>query len=185
MVAHSHLEAKVITRAGNYTVQSTTSDEELFIHQGPREEFAARMRQHRASLGDWRKLGIAHDESDNWAHMAEAMPPATFIAMDSFAGLHDEKEPKELRLFDVVLFKRGLMPARRFIQTFGDLPYAAQVIYKGNMNKQFIEDVRMGLYPVDEGVIAKGDDWMVKIKTYAYLKRLNEKFGADYRNYWE
>src|SRR5208282_1836163 len=121
MVAHSHLEAKVITRAGNYTVQSTTSDEELFIHQGPREEFAARMRQHRASLGDWRKLGIAHDESDNWAHMAEAMPPATFIAMDSFAGLHDEK----------------------------------------------------------------GDDWMVKIKTYAYLKRLNEKFGADYRNYWE
>src|SRR5208282_3240297 len=89
MVAHSHLEAKVITRAGNYTVQSTTSDEELFIHQGPREEFAARMRQHRAGgmasatfiAMDLAKiemrmlactLGIvpAYDESDNWAHSA-------------------------------------------------------------------------------------------------------------------
>src|SRR5208282_1602426 len=83
MVAHSHLEAKVITRAGNYTVQSTTSDEELFIHQGTREEFAARMRQHRASLGDWSKLGIsAHVEYDAWAHNAEALPPATFHTMD-------------------------------------------------------------------------------------------------------
>lgn len=108
-----------------------------------------------------------------------------FLGPSSFAGLHDEKEPKELRLFDVVLFKRGLMPANQFVRTFGDLPYAAQVIYRGNLNRQFIEDVRMGLYPVNEGVIAKGDDFMVKIKTYTYLKKLNEKFGADYRNYWE
>jgi hypothetical protein len=108
-----------------------------------------------------------------------------FLGPSSFAGLHDEKEPKELRLFDVNLFKRGIMSPKLFVDTFGDLPYAAQVVYRGNLNRQFIEDVRMGLYPVNEGVIAKGNDFMVKIKTYAYLKRLNEKFGADYRNYWE
>ncbi len=42
-----------------------------------------------------------------------------------------------------------------------------------------------GLYPVVEGVVAKGDGFMVKVKTYSYLKRLNEVYGADYRNYWE
>lgn len=77
------------------------------------------------------------------------------------------------------------MPANQFVKEFGDLPYAAQVIYRGNLNRQFIEDVRMGLYPVVEGVVAKGDDFMVKINTYSYLKRLNEVYGADYRNYWE
>jgi len=108
-----------------------------------------------------------------------------FLGPSSFAGLHDEKEPKELRLFDVNLFKRGIMSPKLFVDTFGDLPYTAKVVYRGNLNRQFIEDVRMGLYPVDEGVIAKGNDWMCKIKTYAYLKKLNERFGADYRNYWE
>ncbi len=48
-----------------------------------------------------------------------------------------------------------------------------------------MELTRMGLYPVVEGVVAKGDGFMVKVKTYSYLKRLNEVYGADYRNYWE
>ena len=108
-----------------------------------------------------------------------------FFGPSSFAGLHDEKEPKELRLFDVNLHRRGIMRPRDFVHNFGDLPYAAQVIYEGNLNRQFVEDVRMGLYPVVEGVIAKGDDFMVKIKTYEYLKKLNKVFGAEYRNYWE
>jgi len=112
-----------------------------------------------------------------------------FFGSGTFAGQHPEmtggSEEKELRLFDVYLFKRGLMKPRQFVKSFGDLPQAAQVIYDGNLNRQFIEDVRMGLYPVNEGVVAKGDDFMVKIKTYAYLKRLNEVYGTAYRNYWE
>ncbi len=108
-----------------------------------------------------------------------------FFGPSSFAGLHDEKELKELCLFDVNLHRRGIMRPRDFVKNFGDLPYAAKVIYDGNLNRQFIEDVRMGLYPVVEGVVAKGDDWMCKIKTYTYLKKLNKVFGATYRNYWE
>ena len=77
------------------------------------------------------------------------------------------------------------MRPRDFVRRFGDLPCAAKVVYNGNLSRQFIEDVRTGLYPVDEGVVAKGDGFMVKIKTYAYLKRLNEAYGAAYRNYWE
>jgi hypothetical protein len=108
-----------------------------------------------------------------------------FFGPSSFAGIHNETEPKELRLFDVELFKRGLMPARQFVREFGDLSYAAQVIYDGNLNRQFIDDVRNGVYPVVEGVVAKGDDFMVKIKTNAYMNRLNEVYGTEWRKYWE
>lgn len=108
-----------------------------------------------------------------------------FFGPSSFAGQHDPAEPKELRLLDVQLYKRGIMKPRLFLRTFGDLPWAARAVYQGNLSKQFIEDVRTGQYPVVEGVVAKGDDFMVKIKTYAYLKRLNEVYGAEYRNYWE
>jgi hypothetical protein len=108
-----------------------------------------------------------------------------FFGPSSFAGVHVQDEPKELRLIDVYLFKQGMMKPKAFVETFGDLPYAAQVVYKGNLSRQFIADVRMGLYPVWEGVVAKGDDFMVKIKTGAYLKRLNEVYGTDYRAYWE
>lgn len=108
-----------------------------------------------------------------------------FFGPSSFAGQHDETEPKELVLIDVYLFKRGMMKPRQFVKTFGDLPYAAKVVYEGNLNKQFIEDVRTGVYPVVEGVIAKGDDFKVKIKTNSYFKKLNEVYGTEYRNYWE
>lgn len=52
------------------------------------------------------------------------------------------------------------------------MPQAAEVIYEGSLNKQFIYDVRGGKYPVFEGVIAKGDDFMVKIKTKEYYDQL-------------
>lgn len=108
-----------------------------------------------------------------------------FFGPNSFAGLHEPGDVKELRLLDVYLYKRGRMAPRKFLKAFGDLPYAAQLIYDGNCNTQFIEDVRKGVYPVGEGVIAKGDDWMIKIKTDAYFKKLNEVYGTQYRLYWE
>lgn len=95
-----------------------------------------------------------------------------FFGASSFAGKHVEGEAKELRLFDVFLFKEGFIPPKRFVEVYGDLPQAAQVIYEGNLNKEFILDVRSGKYPVFEGVIAKGDDFMVKIKTQEYYNRL-------------
>ena len=110
---------------------------------------------------------------------------AEFLGPNSFAGKHEPNDPKELRLFDVNLYKRGIMKPREFVRGFGDLPYAAQVVYDGNLNKQFIEDVRKGVYPVWEGVVAKGDDFMVKIKTNAYMKKLVEVYHAEWRNYWE
>lgn len=108
-----------------------------------------------------------------------------FFGPSSFAGQHVQDEPKELRLIEANLFKRGLMKPRLFSDLFGDLPYCAQVVYEGNLNKPFIEDVREGRYPVWEGVVAKGEDFMVKIKTNAYMQKLMEVYHAEWRRYWE
>ena len=75
---------------------------------------------------------------------------------------------------------------RLFVKWYGDMPQAAQVVYDGNLNQKFIDDVRKGgVYDLWEGVVAKGDDFSVKIKTDAYFKRLNEVYGTEYRNHWE
>lgn len=108
-----------------------------------------------------------------------------YFGPNSFAGKHDESDEMELRLIDAYLFKKGMMKAKDFVKLFGDLPYAPEVVYRGTLNKKFISDVRSSVYPVWEGVIAKGDDFMVKIKTDAYFKKLNEVYGTEYRAYWE
>lgn len=95
-----------------------------------------------------------------------------FFGRSSFAGSHDENEQKELKLFDVFVFKKGFIPPKDFVKQFGNQDWAAEVVYKGNMNMQFIEDVRNGKYPVYEGVICKGANWSAKVKTIEFLERL-------------
>jgi hypothetical protein len=108
-----------------------------------------------------------------------------FLGPSSFAGTHDEKEQKELKLIDVYLFKKGMVSPRWFLDTFEDAPYSAQVIYQGNLNMEFIRDVRSGKYPVWEGVVAKGEDFRVKIKTEAYMLKLKEVYGLNWERFAE
>ena len=117
---------------------------------------------------------------------------AEYLGPKSFAGKHEPGDAMVLRLFDVFLFKKGLIEPRQFVKLFGDMEESARVVYDGTLNKQFIADVRTGKYTdefapgvVPEGVVAKGEWGMVKIKTDAYFKKLNEVYGTDYRNYWE
>jgi hypothetical protein len=112
-----------------------------------------------------------------------------FFGQSSFAGHHIREEPKELRLFDVCLYKKGLLSPTEFVKFFGFLPFSAQVVYTGNLDEQFVTDVRAGKYPVVEGVVCKGGSghrlWMVKVKTDSYKKRLMELFGQDWKRLWE
>jgi hypothetical protein len=108
-----------------------------------------------------------------------------YFGPNSFAGQHVATDEMELRLIDTYLFKKGLMNPKDFVKVFGDMPQVAEIVYEGNLNQQFIDEVRAGKYPVWEGVVAKGDDFVVKIKTDAYFKKLNEVYGTQYRLYWE
>ncbi|WP_020469562.1 RNA ligase family protein [Zavarzinella formosa] len=112
-----------------------------------------------------------------------------FFGENSFAGLHQKDDPKEIRIFDVLAETSGLIGPKEFINNFGHLP-VAEVVYEGKLTGKFAEDVRNGKYEVAEGVICKGgnggeDLWMAKIKTHAYLEKLRQAFAERWEEFWE
>jgi hypothetical protein len=112
-----------------------------------------------------------------------------FLGPQSFAGLHKDDDPKELRMFDVLVEPLGLLGPRQFVDDFGHL-HIARVVYEGKLTGKFAEDVRLGKFNVAEGVVCKGgsggpDLWMAKIKTYAYMARLKQAFADKWEDYWE
>lgn len=108
-----------------------------------------------------------------------------FFGPNSFAGSHVPGEPKELKLFDVFLFQKGFIPPKKFVAMFGDLPQTAEVVYEGNVTKQLVMDVKKGKFKVDEGLILKGADFMVKVKTDEYFRRLRHKYPERWQEYGE
>lgn len=102
-----------------------------------------------------------------------------YFGENSFAGLHFD-EPKDVVIFDVNLYKRGLIGPREFIQNFGDLEIP-KLIYKGEYNTDLIERIRNNHFDLKEGVICKGvhrdEVWMTKIKTKEWLERVKNKLG--------
>lgn len=120
---------------------------------------------------------------------------AEYCGPHSFAGKHDPvflkvpENPMDVILFDVNVYKKGIMPPREFVDTFAHL-HTPKVFYEGFITEDLIEAVRNGEYPVNEGVICKGGVsthklWMRKIKTFSYLKKLKEVFGTGWTQYWE
>ena len=118
-----------------------------------------------------------------------------FFGPHSFAGIHtpsllkvEHNDPKDFVIFDVNVHKKGFIAPKEFLKLFGSLHIPA-IIYEGPLSEEFAKDVREGKYPVVEGIVAKGgaghDVWRYKIKTHAYLKRLQEVFGVGWKQYWE
>jgi len=59
-----------------------------------------------------------------------------------------------------------------------------EIIYEGNFNESFIQDVKDGKYDLEEGVVVKGNLphgkhphnlWMAKVKTKTWLDKLKEE----------
>jgi hypothetical protein len=107
-----------------------------------------------------------------------------YFGENSFAGFHQPDDKMNIVLFDVDLYKKGLLKPKEFINDFGHL-HIPDVIYDGNLNKEFINNVKENVYNLKEGVMCKGfrktkgQDivWMVKVKTNDWLDRLKNKYG--------
>lgn len=112
---------------------------------------------------------------------------AEFLGSNSFAGLHKPEDAKRLIAFDVVC-DNELMGPNEFVEIFGHLNIA-RVVYRGRFTGAFADDVRSGKFGVAEGVVCKtgsrGNVQMAKIKTSAYLKKLQTAFGERWEEYWE
>jgi hypothetical protein len=104
-----------------------------------------------------------------------------FFGENSFAGTHFEDDEKFLKMFDVHLFKKGFIPPQDFIKIFDRFDNAAELVYQGNLNASYIEEVRKNVSgKLDEGVICKGvvdgQVHMVKVKTQDWLDRIKANF---------
>jgi hypothetical protein len=124
--------------------------------------------------------------SHQLAYGTEVTVFTEFFGAQSFAEQHQPDDPKQLVLFDVQT-QTGMLPPEEFIQEFRAVQIA-RVIYRGKLTGQFVEEVRSGRYGVAEGVICKEKNasgvWRVKIKTNAYLKKLQQIFQSNWEDYW-
>lgn len=123
---------------------------------------------------------------------------AEFYGENSFAGHHLESDEKKLKLFDLFQFQKGFLLPEQFIDVFGDWEHAAEVVYKGKLDADFIESIRYNTLDskLNEGVICKGFSdkidfkkhgslWMTKIKTYEYINKLKHQYEDKWETYAE
>lgn len=126
-------------------------------------------------------------EAQTFYASSEIIAFTEFIGTHSFAGRHRDADEKKLILFDVQT-AAGFLDPFSFVDHFADLS-AARVVYRGKLTGRFTTDVREGRYNVAEGVVCKGGEtgnvWMVKVKTNAYMARLQQAFADDWENFWE
>jgi hypothetical protein len=125
-----------------------------------------------------------------------------FFGSQSFAGIHQPNDPKEVVIFDVLVGNknRKFFSPLDFIKEFQSLVKIPPVLYMGNMNDELIEQVRTGVYTPEfhrltdnkfklfEGMVCKGTQtrgdfrggvWMCKIKTNEYFTALRAKWGEE------
>lgn len=133
---------------------------------------------------------IAKILTDNFRGIESAISYCEFLGENSFAGVHNPDDVKDVILFDVNVHKKGLLGPKQFLDLFDNM-HIAELVYSGNLNQTFIDAVRNNTLDVklNEGVIAKGRSghelWMCKIKTLEYLNRLKSFKGASWKEFWE
>lgn len=110
-----------------------------------------------------------------------------FYGPNSFAGHHDLTEKHDVTLFDVNVYKHGLLNPNEFVDFFGHLDIP-KVLYYGKANSFFIESVRNGTLKdmTFEGVVCKGKNTkrtpmpiMFKVKNRAWLDKLKIRCQGD------
>jgi hypothetical protein len=124
----------------------------------------------------------------------EAIVFGEYFGEHSFAGRH-ENEPRKIVTFDILVGhkNRKFIRPQDFIKVVGNKVEIPDVVYRGNLNESFIQNIRENL-DLREGVICKGtipvgnasgSIWMCKIKTQAYIDKLKSQFGAEWEKYGE
>ena len=106
-----------------------------------------------------------------------------YLGDNSFSGQHDINDKKDIVLFDVNIYKKGLIPPRDFFDNFGHL-HIPDLIYKGVYDEDLIKEIRDNT-ELKEGVICKGVRktkgseivWMTKIKTSIWLNKVRSLYG--------
>jgi hypothetical protein len=119
------------------------------------------------------------------------------LAFVCFAELYGEKSEFgkhefnndifDIILFDVSEYKKGLILPRQFINNFKDVNIP-RIVYEGNLNKEFVRQIKNNEFGLKEGVVCKGlipnrktdNLYYCKIKTNEWFDRLRAKYANLY-----
>jgi hypothetical protein len=106
---------------------------------------------------------------------------AEFLGTKSAFGQHEfGNDVFDVVLFDVDRYKKGFVPPKEFIDDFGEVGIP-RVVYTGNLNKEFVNRVKINEFGLSEGVICKGKVqtrkgvdqlYYCKVKTDDWFERL-------------
>lgn len=109
-----------------------------------------------------------------------------FFGPSSFAGVHKWDEPGfKVVLFDVSIYKHGIMPPKAFYNAFGGKVPVPDILHVGNITDDIIKQVREGTLPrmTYEGVVCKGaplkngyPPHMFKLKSQAWIDRVHSLY---------
>lgn len=108
-----------------------------------------------------------------------------FFGPKSFAGLHQPDDDHQVVLFDLDVFKKGLMLPRDFVRLTAGMK-AAEVLYEGKPNEPFLKSVRDSTLPGMplEGVVCKGAPLkngyppnMFKIKSTQWIDKVKAMYA--------
>lgn len=111
-----------------------------------------------------------------------------YFGPNSFAGYHLENDPKDVVLFDIDVFKNGLISPKEFFSLTDQKVETAKLLYVGNVTSDIEKEIRDGTLEgmTFEGVICKmiptrkfHGPTMFKIKNKAWYEKLHTKFEND------
>lgn len=112
-----------------------------------------------------------------------------FYGENSFAGFH-EKEPHDILLFDLHIYRTGMVTGKEFLKLVGNKVETPEILYEGKPNKPFLESVWTSTLEgmTFEGVMCKGGldnrnrPKNFKVKSRAWLNKLKNKFDSETYN---
>lgn len=127
------------------------------------------------------KLEEMFKTEKEFRNVQEFVAFAEFFGENSFAGRHVESDKKDVVLFDVSVYKKGMIAPKELIKLAHNYQFEIpDLLYQGPLNKTLIDDVRTNT-TLKEGVVCKWVDEkqvkMTKIKTIAWLKKLKELYN--------
>lgn len=108
-----------------------------------------------------------------------------FWGSQSLAGQHVAEDNKFLTLFDINVYKKGILGPRKFLDLFGHLQFIPKFLGRYNWTRGFVEQVRLGQIPniTFEGVVGKAGDShdliMAKAKTQTWVDKIKERYLTD------
>jgi hypothetical protein len=123
--------------------------------------------------------------NDKYKKLQSAVVFAEYYGENSFAGQHVKSDIKDVLLFDVSIYKKGMINPFEFVENFGHLSIP-EIIYTGEYSIELVDNIRNNNH-LKEGVVCKGITktkkegeiiWMSKIKTNEWLREVKKKLGS-------